>query len=507
MADDHTHRTLQGVSWNFLRVLGQMVLLFAVNAILARLLAPADFGLLTAVMIFIGFADLVASLGMGPAIVERRNLTETHLRVATTLSLLVGTILCGALLLLAPAVALLLDTPEIVTPVRVLAAGLWFTALAAPSRGSLVRAMDFKRLFWIDLGSYAVGYAGVGIVLALMGFGAWSLVIGSLVALLLSALGALASHPLRLPLSLAPRETKELIGFGGGVSLNSVINYFAANVDYLTIGRVLGPTALGLYGQAYRLITLPVGKIAATLSAAMFPSFAEIRGDKLRLRRAYLRSVSATALATFPVLLACLAAAEPIIVGFFGEQWRPAADAFRILTLAGMLKAIFHLAGPLAQASGRVYSEVWRQAIYLAFLTLACFLAVSRGIEGVSWAVVAGSLWMYLAMAHLARQIVNCDWSEFFLAQRPGLLVGSIVAAAEQGVLLLDQAYWQLPPSALLLVLVAASGLSLAIALLFLPQAITGDLPMWFFARYGDRLPRSMRGFLAKRWGKPGPTD
>jgi len=500
VVDNHTHRTLRGVSWNFLRVLGQMALLFAVNAVLARLLAPSDFGLLTAVMIFIGFADLVASLGMGPAIVERQNLTELHLRVALTLSLIVGTLLLAALLLLAPLLARSLDEPEITAPVQVLAIGLWFTALAAPSRGRLTRAMDFKRLLWIDLGSYALGYAGIGISLALLGFGAWSLVFGSLVSLVCSALAAMLFQPPHLPLSLARKELRELVRFGGGVSLNSVINYLAANVDYLVIGRILGQTALGLYSQAYRLITLPVSKIAATLSAAMFPSFAEIRGDTRRLRRAYLRAVGATALTTFPILIACLAAAEPVVVGFFGEQWRPAAASFRILTLAGMLKAVFHLAGPLAQASGRVYAEVWRQAIYLGILAAGCLAAVPFGIEGISWAVVIGSFWMYLAMAHLARQIVECDWAEFFAAQRPGLLLGLLVALAEGALLYLDEIALHLPAPALLAALVVICGLTLGASLLVLPASVAGDFPPWMLARYGDRLPERLRVFLARRW-------
>ena len=501
-ADNHTHRTLSGVVWSFLRVFGQMVLTLVVNVVLLRLLAPADFGLLTSILIFIGFADLIASLGMGPALIQRSVLTEIHLRVATTLSLLMGTVLTLSLILLAPTVAGYFSEPRLVEPLRALAIGLWFTALAAPSRGMLVRAMNFRRLLVIELGSYSIGFAGVGITLAWLDYGVWSLVIGSLVTLILNALALIFSSPLSLPLSLARRETRELLGFGTGISLNSVTNYLAANVDYLVIGRFLGATPLGLYACAYRLIALPVTKIAATLSSAMFPSFAEIQTQRERLGRAYLRAVSATALATFPVLIGCIAAAEPIVVGLYGPAWSGASVAFQILSIAGMCKAVFHLAGPLSQASGRVYSEVWRQVLYLGILTGLCLLVVDSGIEAVAWAVVAGSLWMYLAMAHLALSVVGASWREFFVAQRAGLLIGLLVALVEVVLIALDAHLLRLAPAVLLVCLVTGSALTAVASIIWLPRRLVGDFPAWIFSRYQDRLPAKSSAWLRRRLGE-----
>ncbi|CAG1010629.1 Teichuronic acid biosynthesis protein TuaB [Burkholderiales bacterium] len=501
-ADTHTRRTLSSVVWSFSRVFGQMVLTITVNVVLLRLLAPADFGLLTSLLVLVGFADLVASLGMGPALTQRPVLTEVHLRVATTLSLLTGTALTAGLMLVAPLVADYFSEPGLIDPLRVLAIGLWFTALAAPSRGLLVRAMNFRRLLVIELGSYFVGFAGVGITLAWLGYGVWSLVIGSLVTLLLNALALILSSPLTLPLSLARRETRELLGFGTGISVNSVTNYLAANVDYLVIGRFLGATPLGLYACAYRLIALPVTKIAATLSSAMFPSFAEIQAQQERLARAYLRAVSATSLATFPVLIGCIVAAEPIIVGLYGPTWSGASVAFQILSIAGMCKAVFHLAGPLSQASGRVYSEVWRQILYLAILAALCLLAVDWGIEAIAWAVVVGSLWMYLAMAHLALSVVGASWREYFFAQRPGLFLGLLVALVEAAFIGLDTRLLGLAPSALLACLVTISALTVVVAILWLPRGLVGDFPSWIFARYQDRLPAKLGAWLGRRLGE-----
>lgn len=496
----HKQRTLRGVAWNFLRVFGQTLLSLSAGIVLARLLPPADFGLLAIAMVFIGFAELIASAGMGPAIVQCKNLGDTHLRVATTLSLLAGGGLAGLLCLGAPLIGRFFGDPRVADILPVLAIGLACSAISAVSRGLLVRRMDFRRLFAIDVGAYLVGYAGVAITLALLGCGVWSLVIGTVVSLTLQGAAVLRAAPPRFPPSLSRQETRELLGFGAGVSLNNTINYLAANVDYLAIGKYLNPALLGLYSRAYQLVTMPLSKIAATLSGALFPSYAEIQDDRAKLGRAYLKAVNATALFTFPILAGFAVAADTVIVGLYGENWRAAAPVFRILALAGVFKAVFHLAGTVAQATGHIRAEVRRQAAYLAILAGGCLLAVPYGIEAVGYAVVAGSLWLYLSMAQLACRIVACRWRDFFAAQLPGVALAALIAASQAALLRIDAGYLHLPPTLTLTALVLLSAAVGALALLGLPAAIVGPMPAWLCQHFAHRLPGPLQAWLRRRF-------
>lgn len=501
----HKQRTLNGVAWNFSKVLGQTVLGIGVNIILARILSPSDFGVLALAMVFISFAELVSSLGLAPSIVQLKVLTDRHLQVASTLALIMGTLLVCIFLISADAVAAFFDEPKLATAVRLLAAGLFFSAIAAPSRGVLVRRMDFRRLSAIDVGAYVIGFAGVSIVLAIRGFGFSSLVIGNVAASVISAIALLIIVPPRLPLALSREEARDLLGFGGGFSLNSTINHVAANVDYLVVGKFLTADILGLYTRSYQLMTMPLTKIAATMSSALFPSYAEIQADRKRLGRAYFRAVNATTLATFPILMVCAAASETIIVGMYGPAWRGGAEVFRILCLAGMLKAVFHLAGAVVQATGNIYAEVKCQLIYLALLTIGCLVAVTHGIQAVGWAVVLGSLWLYFSMAYLALEIIGCGWATFFAAQRPGLLVGSIVAAVQVGVLWCERTWLGLSPPITLGIIFATSTLTLGLVLLFFPQVVVGDMPSWFAENYGHRIPIPIQRLLLR--SKAAPED
>lgn len=500
--DSHKQRTLSGIAWNFLRVFSQTFLGLGIGIALARLLPPADFGLLALAMVFIGLAELVSSLGMGPAVIRFANLTERHLRVALTLSLLMGGTLVVLFWLLADQIAALFGDERVADVLRILSVGLGFSALAAVSRGLMLRALDFKRLFKIEAVTYLVGSGAVSITLAVLGYGVWSLVIGAVVTLALSAIALLIARPPKWGVSLSRPEVRDLLGFGSWVSLNNFINYLAANVDYLAIGKFLSPALLGLYSRAYQLVTLPLNKIAATLSAVLFPSYSEIQHDLDKLRRAYLKAVNATALITFPILAGMAVAAETVITGLYGDNWREASAALGILSVAGMLKAVFHLAGPVAQATGHIYAEVKRQAIYLGILSAGCLAAVSYGIEAVAWAVVLGSLWLYLSMAQLAGKILSVGWGEFFKSQLPGLAVAAIVSLMV--VLTLESlSHWDwMPTPVRLIIVVAVAGLSFLVCFFYLPGRIVGEMPAWLCLNYANRLPAPARDWLVRHFSR-----
>ena len=499
-ASTHKQRTLRGIIWNFFRVFGQTLFSLGTGIVLARLLQPEDFGLLAVAMIFIGVADLVASVGMEPAIVQRKELSKLHLQVATTISLLSGTVLTLLFWILAKPISAFFNEPRIAEIIPVLAIGLGLSAMTATSRGMLIRQMDFRKLFAIDLGSYLVGYAGIAIGMAWMGYGVWSLVVGTLVSLVVQSLSVALCSPPSLPLAFSMKEAKELLGFGGEVSVNNTINYLAASVDYVVIGRYLDATVLGLYTRAYQLVSMPLNKIAATLSTALFPSYAEVQDDRERLARGYLKTINATALITFPILTGFVISAELVIVGLYGEKWRPATEVFRILALAGFFKTIFHLAGPVAQATNHVRGEIRRQTVYLIILASGCFLLVDYGIVAVSWVVVVASFYLYLSMAQLAGRIVACSLREFFRAQIPGLVLSILVALVQLICLWLNEHFLDFSAPWALIIVVAASGLAGTLGFFFLPERWIGEMPAWICRHLADRFPLSLQEWIGRRF-------
>ena len=425
-----SERTVSAGQWRMAAWGVQAAVQLAAGVVLARLLPPAEFGLAGLAMVLIAFATLVSELGLGIAVVQRRPLTQRHLRAAFTVSLAMGIAAAAAVWLLADVLASLLRAPALPPLLRAMTLVFVFGAAGATARASLQRALDFRRLFAVDVASYGLGYAAVAVPMALGGYGAWSLVAGSVVQSALGAAIALACarHPLR-PL-LARRELRELCGFGAAATLNQVVNGIARNADNLLVGRLLGAAALGVYARAFNLMALPLAAVGDVMWHVLLPAMAEVRDDRARLGRAWLAAVQASTLAAAPLMAGLAAAAPSIAAGVYGPAWNGMAAPLRVLCAAGVLRAVYHVSGALTHASGRVTAELGRQAVYAALVVAGAVIGSRFGVTGVAAGVVAAIAFMYGAMARLSLRITGLRWRDFFAAQLPGAALGALVGAS-----------------------------------------------------------------------------
>jgi O-antigen/teichoic acid export membrane protein len=423
-------RTVTAGQWRMAAWSVQAVLQLGVGVLLARLLPPAEFGLAGLAMVLITFATLVSELGLGLAVVQRRPLTDRHLRTAFTVCLSMGMAVALLIYLLAPLSAALLRSPDLPPLLRAMTIVFVSGALGATARATLQRALDFRRLFAIDVASYGLGYAAVAVPLALGGYGAWSLVAGAIAQSAVGAVLALAfaRHPMR-PL-LARTELRELCGYGAAATLNQVVNGIARNADNLLVGRMLGPAALGVYARAFNLMTLPLAAVGDVMWHVLLPAMAEVRDDRARLGRAWLAAVQASALAAAPLMAGLAAAAPQIAAGVYGPAWTGMAAPLQVLCAAGAFRAVYHVSGALTHASGRVMAELWRQSVYAALVVAGAVAGSRWGVTGVAWGVVVSIAFMYLAMARLGLRITGLRWRDFFAAQLPGAALGAVVGAA-----------------------------------------------------------------------------
>lgn len=497
-------RTLNAARWKFAGSVVQGVLQFGVGVLLARLLHPSDFGVVALALVVIGLAGMLADLGLGPAIVRHAPLTARHVRVAFTVSVALGTAIALLLLGIAPLVTRAVRTPALVDVLRVLAPVFVLGGLGSAARALLQRALDFRRLFVVDAISYGVGYAGVAVTLALSGLGVWSLVAGTLVqAALASGLAlAMVRHSVR-PL-LARAEWRDIAGFGMGVSANQIVNYAARNGDNLVAGRWLGAAPLGLYSRAYNLMTLPQTYVAAVASSVLYPAFAEARADPDKLGRAYLLAVQITALATAPVMAGMIVAAPHLVTGLYGAEWAGAALPLQVLCAAGLFRAVYHLAGALTQATGRVYAELRRQVGYALLVVVGSLIGLRWGLLGIATAVSGAVVYMYVVMAQLSLGILQRSWRDFLDAQRAGVLVAAVVAVATLGTRIVAE---RMDASSgwTLLALVVAGAISLPLGVFLLPARAR---PVELFARFSpmvSRLPLGVRPLVRRTLHLPTP--
>ena len=494
----HTDDTVRGLSWNTLRVLFQTFSSIFVIALLARFLPPADFGLMALALFVIGFGDLLGTLGMGPAIIQRKQLTAQDTKVAQTLSVLIGSIVTAGVCLSAPFVALYFEQPPLERMIYILSITLWLSAFSAVYRGLLIRRLDFKSIFMVDFSGYVFGYVIVTITCIFYGLGVMSLVYGALAQSLLMALLLIIANRQLLGFGFNRTTAKKLMHFGTGQSLNGAVNYLAANVDTLFIGKFLGPASLGLYSRASQLMTLPITKLASSISSVMFSSYAQIQNDKPLLKRNYLAVVELTSLVIFPILAGFIIGAHWLIVGLFGDNWQDIVFAFQILCIAGVFKTVFNLAGSIIQALGLVYKELKRQGLYLAILLIGCLSVVSYGVEAVAWVVVIASLFLYVSLNQLVLKLIECDWRLFFKAQKPGCILALMIIIFGAMFNFLVGHFFNGPAELLLALFIVQCALVYIGAILWLPSSLIGLMPSQVLQRFSHRMPSQMVNFIAK---------
>lgn len=500
VSDSLSARTITGGQWRMGSLVVQGLLHLMVGVVLARLLPPADFGLAALALIVIGFAAMVSDVGVGAAVIQRLVVTTAHLRVAFTLSVLAGVVIAAALFGIAPLVALLAKSPAVSPVLRVQSIVFIATGVGTVARAQLQRRLDFRRLFAVDLISYLLGYALIAIGGAVLGWGVWSLVVGSLVQSWLASVLCMfaAKAPIR-PL-LAKGELRDLLGFGVGVTLNGVIAYIGRNGDNFLVGRFLGTAALGLYSRAFNFMMLPINYFSNVIPTVLIPAFSEIQTDRARVGRGYLMGVQTATLITAPVMVWIVVSAPHLIIGLYGDRWAGAVVPLQVLAAAGVPRAMLGLAGAVTQACDRVASETPLQIGFALAIAIGTTLGSRYGLTGVAVAVSIAILFLFVAQARLALSITGDTWLAFGQAHVPGLLLGVVTLVTILPLRLLTERAG-LPHLVILLMLSATSAASASLGLLFMPAAIRPDELFRQLSKPIRRFPAAMRTPLLRLLG------
>jgi PST family polysaccharide transporter len=432
---DIARKAVRAVAWNYLAwFLGKAVVLIS-TAVLARLLTPDDFGLVGFATVAIAYLAVLQDLGLGAALIQRRDDVEEAADTVFTLNLLVGAGLAGIMALAAPSVASFFDEPAVTPLVRALSAVLVLNALATTHTALLERELSFARKLVPDVGS-AIVKGAVGIALALGGFGAWSLVWGQLAGAVAVVVLSWAVLPWRPRIRIHRAIVGSLTRFGGAVLAADLVHAVVANLDYVVVGKVLGGTALGIYVLAYRLPELLLLGIVRVLNRAVFPAFSSVQDRSATLRRGFLATVRYVPLVVVPIGIGLVLAADPIVRALLGDQWVEAIPVMRIITLSALVASSMVSDGDIYKATGRPEILARFAVLKLVLLVPALIVAAGHGLVWVAAAHLGTTIVVKIWRAWAAARIVGVGWSELASAIRPVLLpAGALVVVASIGLM------------------------------------------------------------------------
>jgi O-antigen/teichoic acid export membrane protein len=498
---------MRAASWRFATMAFSAVIQLAVGIVLAWLLLPSDFGLIALAAVFIGFGMLLANLGIPNAVVQANDLNERHIRAAFTISVTLGIAVAGVIWLGAPLSTLVFDEPRLPEVLRVLSILLVIGGFSNTAGALVRRELDFRTLFYVNVVSYLFGHAAVAIGMAILGYGVWSLVGGRIALVVIQAMLLLwwVRHPAR-PI-LARRESRQLLGFGTGNALSSLLHFLAQSGDKFVIGRFLGGAGpLGLYNRAYQQMRLASDNVGQLFVSVMFPTFAQLQNDRRRFGIAFLRSIELATLLTAPLMAGMIVAAPHLIVGVYGPQWEGSVRPFQVLALGGVLATVYPIVTVSAEALGRVYAVSLRNGVFATAVVILGIAASPWGITGVGGAVVCSYGLVYILMASLALRSVGISRRAFIRAHVPGTAVALVVAAAGLATRFGLEAL-QLPHLVILVALIGTSAATMWAAVRWLPRSLRPDQLLSQIRSNAPRLPPAFDRLLEILLGNGGDPD
>lgn len=423
-----TQATIQGTLWIYTSKYSGKFLVFISTIVLARLLLKEDFGIAGYALVIIGFLEVLEGLGIGPAIIYHREDAE-RLDTAFWVGLGVGIALFGLTWAIAPLAGLFFNDPRAVPVTRVLGLEFPISAFGLVPSALLTKHLAFGRKFIPEMGrSVAKGVASI--TLALMGFGAWSLIWGQLVGILVQTVILWIVVPWRPSLRFRSNVAPSLLSYGTGVVSLEGLGVLMLNADYLLIGRFLGAAALGVYTLAFRIPELLVKQFCTIVGNVTFPIYTKIKDEPRALKRGFLMTMRYVTMITIPMGLGLAIVARPFILTFFTDKWAEAIPVMSAISLYTLFRSLVFNAGGVYKAKGRpgLLSMLNFFQALISIPVLWWSVVYYQTIVAVAWMQVLLALVFGVVKLVMASRLVDTTVTELLKSFYPATVAGIVMS-------------------------------------------------------------------------------
>jgi PST family polysaccharide transporter len=421
---------VRSLLWGALSFGSSRLIVFLVTLALARLLAPADFGVVAAGLTLIQLLEIALDLGLGASVVYEQEEGITHrVRTAFTLNLVIAVLLAGVAIAAAPLIASFFHVPQAAGLLRVLFGYLVLRGATQVQTAVLQRDLRYRARTVVDV-SRALVRGAVSLALALTGAGPWAIVLGLLAGEVVGLAIATWNVRVRPTLHLQWAVVRTLLGFGVSVLALKVLGALLCGGDALAIGNRLGPTDLGLYTVADRLPELAISSIFWILSDVAFSLYAKARrhGPEA-FRGGVLRALRLITFFGFSAGTGLAVIAPSAVPLLFSARWTPAVVPTAVLALAVGLSAIGYAAGDVFPAIGRPGAVLAHTAVVTAASLVGYWLAAPYGITAVAFVVLGQQVVLGVLRLRLTNRLVGTSWREMAEAMTPAVASALGIAA------------------------------------------------------------------------------
>lgn len=376
-------RVLGGLAWTGGSQIVVQVLSMVVAVVLARILAPDDYGLAALAVVFSSLVLVFSDLALGAAIIQRKTLTEDDRSTAFWMSVGTGAVFTVAGVALSSVIADFYGEPTVGPLCAALSLSFLVTSLATTHEALLLRDMKFDRLERRVMIATLAG-AVAGVTVAVVRADAWAIIAQQLTHAVVSTILLWASSTWRPRLRFSAASLRSLGSFSAYLVGHRLLYYAHRNADNIIIGRFLGATALGAYTLAYNLMLVPFSKLGGPAMKVLGPAFSRMQDEPQRIGAAWVRVVRLIGLVSVPALFGLIVVAPDFIRVVLGDAWAPAVPIVQILAWVGVIQSLQTVSTDILQARGRTRTIFRFSIFFCSAHVLAFAIGVNWGVTGVA---------------------------------------------------------------------------------------------------------------------------
>lgn len=420
-------RTVINIIWAGFGSIGSQAIHYVVLLVLAWILSPEEFGLIGIAMIFILFTQSITELGFGAAIIQHPDIGEPGLSTAFWANLGLGILLALMTYYAAVPITTFIGDVNAAPLLEALSVIFPIAAISVVPKALLEKNLSFRILTTRDFAS-EVAYGVVGIVMALLGYGVWSLVGAAIANRVFNTIAIFRIVSWRPKFSFNYDSFRNLLDFGGYAMVASVLNKAVANIDYFVVGRWLGTEALGYYTLAFQLSVVPERRLILVIQRVIFPTFSIVQDNIKKLTAGFIESLRYLYMILSPLTLFGIVLAPWFIRTLYGDKWQASILPMQILFIAGFFYG-FEVVEMVYYAKGKPHLRIWIIGIRIVlFVFFAAMFGVSNGIVGIALSLTLSVAIAALVSIYIVVRFTLSNWKSIlqpiWIAIRSALVAG-----------------------------------------------------------------------------------
>lgn len=443
MSENLKAKTAKGVGWGFAdNILGLGITAVA-NIILARILSPADFGIIGMTAIFMTLSTSLVDSGFTGALTRKKDTVKADFDTIFYFNLAVSCLLYAVLFFCSPFIARFFREPILVPVIRILGISLIINAFGIVQKIILVRRIDFRTQAWISLvSSFAAAVAAV--VMAFYGFGVWSLVVlqvGKLAVNTILLWSVSKWHP---GLCFSRKSFRDMFSFGGRLLITSIISTIWSEMYSFIIGKMYSSSVLGQYSRADKVKNMVTSNVSSVMQKVSYPVLASIQDEGERQINVYRKVLKTTVLISFTAVFGVWAVAGPFILTVFGDQWLPAVGYLRIMCFSGLFLPLMMCSANVINADGRSDITLVLEILKTVMGLIPVVFGIIFSVEALLWSMVGVSFILFVVHAAYVSKVIHYSVGRQLADILPTLCVSIVMALIVNAMNMLAIPQWLL---------------------------------------------------------------